>query len=148
MVQLRFLLLLLTTAFSRFFTGGTFPAGISGIDTFASLTFPTNVGDDITVEIHYVFNSEDYQSSAGTHIKIRPMISIAGVETSDYSQKFWSVFETTSHIPNNLKIRVVGTGSSMTATLRMYYEIDSFYNPAYTAYEVTNCIISAFASRK
>ena len=134
--------------FSRFFSAGTFTPGISGIDTFASLTFPTNVGDDITVEIHYVFNSEDYQSSAGTKIKIRPMISIAGVEKSDYSQKFWSVFETTSHIPNNLKIRVVGTGSSMTATLRMYYEIDSFYNPAYTAYEVTNCIISAFASRK
>ena len=134
--------------FSRFFTAGTFTAGISGIDTFASLTFPTNVGDDITVEVHYVFNSEDYQSSAGTNIKIRPMISIAGVEKSDYSQKFWSVFETTSHIPNNLKIRVVGTGSSMTATLRMYYEIVPFYNPAYTAYEVTNCIISAFASRK
>jgi hypothetical protein len=133
--------------FNRYFTAGSFGAG-SGSDTFATLTFPTQAGDDITVEVHFTFTSTSYNSTAGAYVALTPYVHINGANASSYAAAAWGSFHGTAHAPLNLKVRVVGTGSPMTASLLMGYAFGAFTNPGYASFKVSNCIISAFGSRK
>jgi len=132
--------------FARFFTSGSLPA-LSGTDTFSTLSFPSQAGDDIVIEAHFEFNTTN-ASNALDAISLRSMIELNGGEVTQYGTHPWRRYHDARAVPFTLRARVTGTGSTMTARLRIAYSSGSFTNSGYARYEISQCVLSAFTARR
>jgi hypothetical protein len=133
--------------FTRFFTAGTFPSGATGTDTFATLSFPTRLGDDITVEIYYNFDSFATPPRTTDTTLIHKLL-VNNIERAS-TIGLWQKYDDTKHVSLLMRCRVVGTGSTMTAKFDISFSLVAGSSSSFsTSYTISDCIISVFGSRK
>jgi hypothetical protein len=133
--------------FTRFFTAGTFPSGATGTDTFATLSFPTRLGDDITVEIYYNFDSFATPPRTTDTTLIHKLL-VNNIERAS-TIGLWQKYDDTKHVSLLMRCRVVGTGSTMTAKFAISFSLVAGSSSSFsTSYTISDCIISVFGSRK
>lgn len=134
--------------FSRYFTSGSFSSG-SGSDAFGSVTFVPQAGDVVTVEAHFQFRTVN-SSNALDNVTLTPKVVLSGDSSAQTAllARYWRTIDSTSYISLSMVLSYVSTGASCTATLKIDYAYSTFTNDAYAAYDVNECVIRAFTSRK
>ena len=135
-----------STGYYRYFTAAAIVAG-SADDIFSSLTFATQVGDDITVEA-FCYLTNTGAGNAPNFVTLQPHLVLDAANTTSAQAALWAIYTNTSHIPILLRSRIAGDGLTHTLSLCILASWAAFTNSAYSQYTVSNCILSVFIRRK
>ncbi|MFP8968561.1 hypothetical protein ACKC9G_18410, partial [Pokkaliibacter sp. CJK22405] len=136
-----------SNGFQRYLTQGNFSAN-AGVDVFSTLVVPARAGDMMNVDITCDINVTDYNSTAAAAVKIMPVLRINGADARSYAD-YLPVERFRDPISGRVFLRYYfpATGT-FTAQLVVKFTYSAFTNPSYFKYQVSNCTLSAFASRK
>lgn len=132
--------------YSRYFSVGVFSAD-SVDDTFSTVSFATESGDEITLQAFFYISTTDY-GTALDYVSLKPHLTLDGADATSGVSVTWRTYDNTRHIAVVMSAKVAGNGSTRTAAMKVMASWGAFGNNVYSKYCISNCVLSAFIRRR